>query len=378
MMFETFWYVVAAVIGASVGSFLNVAIYRVPLGMSVNEPKRSFCPGCKKPIPWYRNLPVLTWIIQRGRCAGCDGKIAVRYVMVELLTAILFVWVWHTFPNPSAILGWIFVSLLVSISFIDGEHTVIPVNWCWVAIVLAVVGSFFAPAILNVDQYFIMLKTPNFLDSISGKGDIGALMNSFVGAVCGYVGLVGVVLFGKLVFGKKKVELDKPEKWFLKEPNTEEEELEFVLGDEHIGWGEVFYRKTDRMELTGSEFMVDGNPVSGTSMTIRQYEAQIGDEIFKIENIKSLEGKASKVVIPREAMGGGDPPFLGMIGAFLGAPAVLFTIFSSSVYAIIAAILGRVGFGKPLPFGPFMALGALTWMFGGYKWFASYLSLIGY
>src|SRR6188472_2921236 len=74
-------------VGAGIGSFLNVVIYRLPLGMSVNKPRRSFCPICKKQIPWYRNLPLITWLAQRGKCAECGCKIPFRYFFVELLTA---------------------------------------------------------------------------------------------------------------------------------------------------------------------------------------------------------------------------------------------------------------------------------------------------
>ena len=60
-------------LGSGIGSFLNVVIYRLPLGLSVNNPRRSFCPICKKQIPWYRNLPLITWLAQRGRCAECSA-----------------------------------------------------------------------------------------------------------------------------------------------------------------------------------------------------------------------------------------------------------------------------------------------------------------
>src|SRR6187431_2955383 len=77
-------------VGAGIGSFLNVVIYRLPLGLSVNNPRRSFCPTCKKQIPWYRNLPLITWVAQRGKCAECGARISFRYFFVELLTGLLF------------------------------------------------------------------------------------------------------------------------------------------------------------------------------------------------------------------------------------------------------------------------------------------------
>ena len=76
--------------GACVGSFLKVVIYRLPRGLSVNEPRRSFCPQCKAPIPWYLNLPVLSYIMLRGRTACCKRPYTARYCIVELACALLF------------------------------------------------------------------------------------------------------------------------------------------------------------------------------------------------------------------------------------------------------------------------------------------------
>src|SRR5580700_10009636 len=75
--------------GLCFGSFLNVCIYRLPLGMSVVTP-RSACPHCKRPIAFYDNLPVLSWLILRGRCRHCKATISVRYLFIEVLTGVLF------------------------------------------------------------------------------------------------------------------------------------------------------------------------------------------------------------------------------------------------------------------------------------------------
>ena len=79
--------VVTALLGLCVGSFLNVVVWRVPRGLSVNRPP-SACPGCNTPIKPYDNIPVLSWVLLRGKCRRCAGEISVRYPMVELITGL--------------------------------------------------------------------------------------------------------------------------------------------------------------------------------------------------------------------------------------------------------------------------------------------------
>ena len=80
-----FWSLVFFVLGCIVGSFLNVCIHRMPLGMSIVTPP-SHCPHCKYSIPWYLNIPLVTWLALRGRCKNCGAPISPRYFIVELLT----------------------------------------------------------------------------------------------------------------------------------------------------------------------------------------------------------------------------------------------------------------------------------------------------
>ena len=84
--YEILFATTAFVLGSCIGSFLNVCIYRMPRGLKVNEPARSFCPSCKYAIPFYNNIPLVTWLVLRGKCANCGSRISFRYFGVELLT----------------------------------------------------------------------------------------------------------------------------------------------------------------------------------------------------------------------------------------------------------------------------------------------------
>src|SRR5512137_2536834 len=119
-----FWSVVFFVFGSMVGSFLNVCIHRMPLGESVVSPP-SHCPHCRYSIPWYLNIPLVTWVYLRGRCRNCGAPITVRYFLVELLTAVVFLFRWLAFGAHSAVLALVyalFLAGLIAATFIDFEH----------------------------------------------------------------------------------------------------------------------------------------------------------------------------------------------------------------------------------------------------------------
>lgn len=133
-MFETFafvyhehpWFfrICAFVFGACCGSFFNVVIYRFPAGKSVVRP-RSHC-ACGKLIPWYDNLPILSWFILRGKARCCGQRFSFRYPMVELLTGLLFLACWWLLPPLVAAAGWVFISLMIIGAFIDYDTMELP------------------------------------------------------------------------------------------------------------------------------------------------------------------------------------------------------------------------------------------------------------
>jgi len=107
------------IFGLVFGSFANVCIYRLPKGKSIVNPG-SYCPNCKKPILWYDNIPLLSYIILKGRCRYCKSKISPRYFIVELLTGILFFLVYRNFGLTSSFFVYaLFVLSLIIVGFID-------------------------------------------------------------------------------------------------------------------------------------------------------------------------------------------------------------------------------------------------------------------
>src|SRR4028119_444888 len=150
--YELLFGIFAFVLGAVVGSFLNVCIYRMPLDLSVNEPKRSFCPSCKKQIPWHQNLPLISWLFLRARCGNCGSRIAFRYFAVELLTALLFLAVWRSFSWDVALVYFVFVALLITATFIDFEHFIIPDEITLGGTAAGVVACLIVPGLMLTDS----------------------------------------------------------------------------------------------------------------------------------------------------------------------------------------------------------------------------------
>ena len=115
----------AFVVGACIGSFLNVCIYRIPLNRSIVTPG-SHCAACGAPIPWYHNLPVLSWLILRGRAICCGTRIDARYAAVEFITGVLFLSLWLCFPPIDALIYAVMCSGLIAACLIDLDHFIIP------------------------------------------------------------------------------------------------------------------------------------------------------------------------------------------------------------------------------------------------------------
>ncbi|MGC2234663.1 MAG: prepilin peptidase [Pyrinomonadaceae bacterium] len=181
-------------LGAIIGSFLNVIIHRVPNEESIVFPN-SACPKCKNPIKPYDNIPILSWIILGGKCRNCKNPISPRYPAVELLNALIYLLVfWQIGFNPFLPIVLIFVSAIVSLIFIDAEHMILPdvINFPLLFLALIVrlaFGFAFGNAYFSDLNYFPlnqMSGLPIWLVSITG-----AILGGLVGG--GFLWLVGAI-----------------------------------------------------------------------------------------------------------------------------------------------------------------------------------------
>lgn len=243
-------------VGAMLGSFANVVIYRLPEGLSVVTPG-SHCYQCKKAVRWFDNIPILSWFILRGRCRQCGAKFSWRYPFVEFLTGLLFLLSFHFIGYKWFLLEvLIFQFGIVVCSFIDFDHMILPDEFTLSGIVIGLLGAW-----LNPERSFVD-------------------------------GLLGMLFGGGFL-------------WFM--------------------------------------------------------------------------AYAYYLLSKNEGMGGGDIKLLAWLGALLGWKAIPFVIMLAailgSIIGIVIAVKNKDGLKTAIPFGPYLALGGVLYIFGGNEWAFQYFNL---
>jgi leader peptidase (prepilin peptidase)/N-methyltransferase len=295
--------VVAAALGLIFGSFANVCIHRLPERRSVVWPGSS-CPRCAAPIAWFDNLPVLSWLLLRGRCRRCRAPIPALYPLVEALCGALVVGLWaqHGMTWRWAALSYLAVSIVVLVP-IDWRHGILPDRVTLTGIAAGLALSFLAE-----------------------PGPLGAARGALVGALIP----LGIRSLYKAWAAAR-------ERWggaAAPPPATIPEEATFP----------------------------ESVPVAGP------------------EDTSLPDGPGAEADPHREGMGLGDVKMLAMAGAFLGGPGILLTMLLGStlgaLYVIPLLATGRHTMKTPVPFGPFLGIGALISAFWGERLIAWYLGLV--
>lgn len=198
-----FWF------GALWGSFANVVIVRLPKNQSVVTP-RSHCPKCKDQIPWFLNIPIFSWVLLRGKCRKCKTKISIRYPIVEFTMGLFFAALYYRYGwTFSTLEYWVFAFGVVTSSFIDLEHMILPDRFTLSGIIIGLGG-----ALINPDRSFVealigvvagggMLLGIAYLyfalRKIEGMGGGDIKLLGWIGAVCGFGAIPFVMLFSSVV-----------------------------------------------------------------------------------------------------------------------------------------------------------------------------------
>lgn len=368
--------------GLCIGSFINVVIYRLPREKSIIFPP-SECPSCGKRIAFYDNIPVISWLLLRGRCRHCKGPISIRYATVELLTAVTITALFCIYfltdirtlgISPAGRLvdplniffngGWtvylahiILLAVLIASSAIDIELWVIPINLCWFATAAAFIFSavapfFIDPAVIRNNALF-----PQASASVAAMAAAGA------------VGMMVSLALSALKIIKQSYPLDEDmsinseskkneDKTHQSEPqyNHREEMLKEIafLAPIIIAMiiGYILNKSASPADNWWIEF--SQNPiVSGLLGSLWGYF--VGCAVVWFTRILGT------LAFGKEAMGLGDVHLMGAVGAFIGPAPVIGAFFVAPFFGLGSA-LSRYFFKKSreIPYGPFLSLGAFT------------------
>jgi leader peptidase (prepilin peptidase)/N-methyltransferase len=344
-----FWSLLFFSLGCIVGSFLNVCIYRMPRNLSIVSPP-SHCPHCKYSIPFYLNIPLLTWLMLKGRCRNCGAPISPRYFVVELLTGLAFLGCWLAYGWQPAAGPWlalvyaVFLAGLIVATFIDFEHLIIPDEITLGGTVAGFAISFFLPALHSAHSY------------------AQSLLQSVLGIAAGAGLIYGVVRIGKLLFGRHRVKLPGEAKIVFSE-------TALCLPGQEILYEDIFYRPSDTIVFRARTLELVDRGYANATVRLSPSRLTINDEEIDPETVAHMEAVCAEIIVPREAMGLGDVKFMAAIGAFLGWQAVLFTFFIAcmvgAAYGLGMVALKKQKWSGRLYFGPFLALAATVWIFTG-------------
>ena len=195
--------------GSIIGSFLNVCILRIPGNMSVTYPA-SHCPACKKPIPFYFNIPLISYIILGAKCRYCKSPISFQYFFVELITPLTFVLLYFFFSlSFPLLLTFIFSAALIVITFIDLEHQIIPDRISLPGIIICFIFSFFVPWVTPLESaigilagggiLYIFAEGYHFLTKKEGMGGGDIKLLAMIGAFLGWKGALTTLMLGAFI-----------------------------------------------------------------------------------------------------------------------------------------------------------------------------------
>ncbi len=200
--------IIASLFGLIFGSFYNVCIYRLPIGKSVVRP-RSFCPSCERLIPWYENIPVLSWLALRGKCSGCGAGITFRYTFVELTAGLIFGYGVYRFGLTIQALEFIVLaSLMLILFFTDLHERILPDKITLWFIPVGLAFSWFSPTRTLLESALVGVAGAGGLYLLAwiylkvkgiegmGMGDVKmlALMGTFLGIKAFLALMIGAVL----------------------------------------------------------------------------------------------------------------------------------------------------------------------------------------
>ena len=357
---ETIITIFAFIYGACIGSFLNVCIVRMPEEKSVVRPG-SHCPTCKQPIPWHFNIPLIGYLILRGRTHCCQERLSPRYFLVELITAITFVLYYKYYGVDWRLLPYLFmVSCFIVATFVDLKHRIIPDEISVGGMYFGLLFSFLIPTLHGFDISAIVLSSFWVQWVIS-----------FAVAFAFWIIILSIAKLITKLFSKDFVETHDVLLW-----NIILIYMAIKVGVYLLGQKEVWQPYDVTLEMTpytifyglmASLFAPELSLRHVSFIHLESLGRSILGVVYGGGGIYMM-GLIGDFIFRKESMGGGDVKLLAMMGAFLGWKLAILTFFIAPFFGALFGLVEKVRTGESaIAYGPFLVLGAIISQFYGEK-----------
>jgi leader peptidase (prepilin peptidase) / N-methyltransferase len=356
-------------VGACIGSFLNVVVYRLPRGMSLISPP-SRCPKCETPLAWYDNIPVLGWIFLRGRCRYCRNRISARYPIIEAITGGLFVFYYFMFfikwLGPPEPMDWPIFALymalvagLLAASLIDAELFIIPAGIPWW---LAAAGVIVHAGVDQTNSAGSLIEPP-FALALSAGSLIGLAVSIFLL----HAGVLPLSFPDGALLEVERAELEK-EAGQARETGGDAPEIPPELTSSQV-------RTEIRKEML---FLMPPLVLGGLSVVLHEHVPAVRSLWYSASHINWLNAGLGSILgglvgafvvwitrilgsyaLGKEAMGLGDVHLMLGVGAVLGAGMATVIFFLAPFAGLVAGLyLWLTRSRRQLPYGPYLSLAA--------------------
>ena len=380
-----FWIVFLFAIGCCVGSFLNVVIYRLPRDKSLVRPPSS-CPSCGKHIQFYDNIPLVSWLLLRGKCRHCKTRISPRYFVIELLTGLVFIGAFALYFHSGlrhgipAFLsgGWvlylisvILFSALIACSAIDLEMWIIPLSICWFATAVGLFGGAIAPLFIHpatIRHYFLM-PMPADLIFINHTTVASLTTGATIGLGISMLLLATGILKRSYDFSKIQKSPKNPSSSENSDGPANPPQAEGEFNDRFEMFREVLFLLPIIVCALAASQIVNQYPA------LHQWWLVFSQRPVIEGFMGSLAGYfvgctivwATRVLgtlaFGREAMGLGDVHLMGAAGTVIGPLFIIIAFFVAPFFGLVwaaAQMFSRKT--RQIPYGPFLSLGIVVVM----------------
>jgi leader peptidase (prepilin peptidase) / N-methyltransferase len=340
-------------VGCCVGSFLNVVIWRLPLGMSLSVPG-SHCPKCQTEIKLYDNIPILGWLVLKGKCRACKVSISPRYLVIEAVTGFMWLAVMYAgrhydLPLSQVLLALIATSILIATSLTDIETRTVPIQLVYFGLAVAFILALAFPESQLLNSKHSLYETQPIYSMLNDfPPRLRSLFHCLFNVSIAYSFMFLCAKLGRKVFGSHTIECDPPVLVKLRKNDCQAED------DEALAWQDILSEKDEKIRFfTCDKQVIEVNRKGSATRDGLDYKLDTEQKVL-----------INKLSFPSAVIGGGDLSLITLCAAFVGIQGSLVSLGLASFCGMIYLMISKREVKmtqRAIPFAPFIAIFVWSW-----------------